>query len=73
MKRKLQFIKYIEDCGLNIYYILSGATPVESDKFLKFSVKEEKVEKGVGCEFSIEEFNAVGKSRAHEISVKLGK
>ena len=73
MKRKLKFTKYIEDCGTNVYYVLTGATPAESDKFLKFSVKEKKVERGVGCEFSIEEFNAVGKSRSLDISVNLGK
>ncbi len=73
MKRKLKFTKYIKDSGTNVYYVLTGATPAESDKFLKFSVKEKKFEKGVGCEFSIDEFNAVGKFSNYEISVNLGK
>ena len=55
MKRKLKFTKYIKDSGTNVYYVLTGATPAESDKFLKFSVKEKKFEKGVGCDFSSDE------------------
>ena len=54
-------------------YVLEGAAPVRANKFLRFSVKEKKVEKGVGDDFSVAEFDVVAGNRNNEIRVKLDK